>query len=445
MKLLFFILLCTSTLLGNEPFEGEKFKRAYIGICIVDIESGEELYSTNADNYFIPASLQKIPMSVAALAILGEDYCFKTELGFDGVVDEKGILQGNVWIRGGGDPTLSLSCFSKWEEELKKAGISKINGKIVVDSKCFESTLASPYWYFQDLGNYYGAGAAGLSINNNLYHVTFKPGKKEGDPAEVLKIDPPIPDLIVHNEVTTGPAGSGDQVNIYGVEYSNVQYYRGTVPIDQPTFTVKGAIPDPASFCASVLNSKIEALKGIQFQRVPLKKALCVIESRPLKEIFKEMNGISVNLFAEHLLKTIGGGSGQNGALILEQFLTKLGIPSQVRDGSGLARSNYLTARGFTSLLCTIRKSPAYQPVYTSFPEIGSKSTLEYFPDVAGCIIKAKTGSMSNIYNLGGYMTLPSGKELAFTIFCNNYLGPLKEIRTEMHRFLCLFSKQNRL
>ena len=208
--LLFLCFLFVVQELPAQFFQTDSFKRAQIGISIVDVETEKEMFSANGEQFFVPASLQKIPLSAAAVAFLGEEYCFSTMLEYEGKITSDGHLQGNIWIRGGGDPTLSLDIFAQWEEAIKREGISKIDGKIYVDASCFETGLASPYWQFGDLGNYYGAGASSLTINQNLYRVTFQPGKKEGDPATVLKIDPPIPYLQIHNEVSTGPAGSGD-------------------------------------------------------------------------------------------------------------------------------------------------------------------------------------------------------------------------------------------
>lgn len=114
----------------------------------------------------------------------------------------------------------------QWETDLK-SHITKINGTLFIDTSCFETGLASGYWNFEDLDNYYGAGASGVALNQNTYLITFQPGKRENDPASVIKIDPPIPNLTFYNEVTTGPAGSGDLVCVFGSEYSPVQFYRG--------------------------------------------------------------------------------------------------------------------------------------------------------------------------------------------------------------------------
>lgn len=442
MRIFIFLIFCASTVFGTEFFTGtENFRMAHIGIYIVDVETGEELYAHNSEQFFVLASLQKIITSAAALALLGEDYCFKTDLEYEGRIDRKGILHGNVLVRGGGDPTLSLDIFPRWEEALKKEGIHKIDGKVLVDTSCFENALASPYWLFQDLGNYFGAGASALTVHQNLYRITFQPGKKEGDPAKVVKIDPEIPNLVYHNEVTTGPARSGDQVYIYGMEYSPVQFYRGTVPLDKPAFTVKASIPDPARFCAEALCSRVPASEGIEVGRTEREyKLINRTESPPLKEMLQLMNKQSVNLYAEHLLKAMGNGTSADGAVKMGHFLKKRNIPSQVRDGSGLSRTNYITPKGFAILLREIRTSPLYQSLYASFPEI-AEGTLESFPEISKASLKAKTGSMSDVYNLGGYLTLDSGKEYAFCICCNHYLGPSSKIKAEMHRFLAYFAK----
>ena len=223
----------------DKLFKGsEVFERAHVGICILDVETEEMVYAFEEEKFFVPASLQKIPLSVAAVLSLGDEFCFQTTLAYEGVVKE-GVLHGNLWVKGGGDPTLSLEIFSEWKEALKERGIDAIDGKIIIDPTVFESAMASPFWYFEDLGNYFGAGASGLSINKNLYKITFKRGEKEGDPASVIQIDPEIPYLVFENEVTTGPAGSGDRVYVFGSEYFPKQFYKGTVPLDKDAISIR--------------------------------------------------------------------------------------------------------------------------------------------------------------------------------------------------------------
>ena len=422
----------------------EAFKRAHVGICILDIETEKEIYTSHAEQFFVPASLQKIPLSVTAFSILGDDFSFQTTLGLEGFVDQEGVLHGNLVVQGGGDPTLSLTIFSEWEECLKKQGIRSIDGKIIVDTSVFETAMASPFWYFEDLGNYFGAGACGLSINKNSYKITFKPGKNEGDPATVVQLDPPIPYLTFHNEVTTGSAGSGDQAYVFGSEYSPTQFYRGTVPLDHETFTIRAAIPDPALFCGMTLAEKIPVSQGVEVVKTkrPQAPQLHVLhqkKSPPMKKILEDLNHFSINLYAEHLLKTIGHGMAAQGMKKMETLLKESHVPAHVRDGAGIARTNLITPKGFTKLLCTIRKNPLYTPIYDSFPPIGKGSLVSFSP-VPGASVRAKTGSMNMTSNLGGFLKLDSGKEFAFCVCCNNYVGSLKDVIEETHRLLVLFS-----
>lgn len=441
--LIFLVNSLSAQELSNCFCQTKEFQRAHIGIYVLDLNTQEPIYQRNAEQFFIPASLMKIPISAAAIAFLGEDYRFTTRLEYEGVIDHEKTLQGNLWVRGGGDPTVSLDHLLLWETDLK-SHITKINGTLFIDTSCFETGLASGYWSFEDLGNYYGAGASGLTLNQNTYRITFQPGKKENDPASVIKIDPPIPNLTFYNEVTTGPAGSGDLVCVFGSEYSSVQFYRGTIPIDQTSFTIKAAIPDPALLCGSLLQKKLHPTKGIQLVReksIPQQTVITCYSSPPLKELLQKMNLFSVNLYAEHLLKAIGQGSSKQGTKHVEEFLKNLHIPSQIHDGAGLARTNLLTPKGVVTLLSHIKNCSRYHSIYASLPEYKKTGTLQSFPNIPHIRLQAKTGSMSNIYNLAGYLTLGPKKHYAFAIFCNYYKGNLSDIKKEIALFLEIFAE----
>jgi len=446
MLRIFFFLILIPFLLGFDFFKGESFKKAHIGIVVFDLKNGKEIYTYNAEKNFTPASLQKIITSVAAIHFLGENFRFTTDLFYYGDIDKTGLLHGDVWLCGGGDPTLSLDILSIWEKKLKQKGIKKISGKIFVDISCFESSLASPFWEFTDIGNYYGAGACGLTINKNSYTISFKGGKKENDRAKVIKMEPEIPGLIWHNEVITGPKDSGDQVNIFGMEYSPRQFYRGSVPLNANNFKVKAAIFDPAFFCGHYLNSKIPALSGVEVvkEKIQQQKGKLLFRhlSPPLKQILKEMNFYSINLYAEHLIKAIGNGKAKIGIQKTEEFLqNNFNISLHVKDGSGLARTNYISPKNLVKLLCRIRKDPKYAAVYDSFPHVGEGS-LKKFPKLSA-ELKGKTGCMEGVQNLAGYIIYPDRREYVFCIICNNYEGNTKGIKNEIFNFLKYLSLQN--
>lgn len=159
--------------------QGTKFSHAQVGICVAEMENGKIFYQRQAEKFFIPASVMKIPITAASLIFLGEEYRFTTLLEYEGEVKER-QLEGNLWVRGGGDPTLKLADLEGWKEKLSLAGIDTIQGKIFLDGSCFEKASASPYWNFEDLGNYYGAGATGLAIEQNQYTIFFPTGKRGG-------------------------------------------------------------------------------------------------------------------------------------------------------------------------------------------------------------------------------------------------------------------------
>lgn len=148
------------------------------------------------------------------------------------------------------------------------------------------------------------------------------------------------------------------------------------------------------------------------------------------------MNLHSINLYAEHLLKIVGNGSSAKGIKLVEEFLKERAIPACIHDGAGFARSNLITPSGMTRLLVLIRKSPDCKTVYTSFPKSGKSGTLKNFPPLPEATFCAKTGSMSQIYNLAGYLTVPSGKEYAFAIFVNNHECSVATLYKAFHCFL---------
>lgn len=382
-----------------------------VGIYAVDAESGRVLYDENSQKNMTPASSLKVVTTATALQILGPEFRFKTELEYDGSL-ESGTLKGNLYIHGGGDPCLGVDIakqIEEWTSAIQKLGIHVIEGEVVGDASRWESALAPPGWLWEDLGNYYGAGACALSFHENKYTLFFKPGRV-GEAAQILRLDPFIPGLQLVNEVKTGPEGSGDRACIYGSEYSLLQIVRGTIPAGLKEFAIKGAIPDPAQFCAITL---IDALKdkgiAIKRQRIPSGKrtAFHTTYSPPLKEIIFSTNHKSHNLYAEHLLKkmgeaTYGEGSTQGGIQAVKSFWQAQQIDLEgLADGSGVSRKNLVTARQMVAILLKMKDSMLFR---NSLPE-----------EKTG--IRAKSGSMTGVIAYAGY----AGR-VVFAIIVNHCL-----------------------
>ena|ERR1700722_4668180 len=255
-------------LISLQPAFGASLDHALLSVYAVRSDTGEVLLSENCDLSMMPASCMKIVTTAAALHILGPNRRLETYLEYDGVIDEEKVLQGNIYIRGGGDPCLGSDRIAGtaswkqqieiWADAIEKLGIRSIKGKVVADATEWEKARAVPSWAWEDLGNYYGAGASALSFHENQYSIFFRPAGQIGERVSVLRTDPPALSLDLQNEVTTGPEGSGDCACIYGSEFSSIQFIRGTIPCGVDEFPIKGMIPNPGTFCADLLDQELQ-------------------------------------------------------------------------------------------------------------------------------------------------------------------------------------------
>ncbi|HEY0030332.1 MAG TPA: D-alanyl-D-alanine carboxypeptidase/D-alanyl-D-alanine-endopeptidase, partial [Bacteroidia bacterium] len=237
-------------------------------VCVMNTKKDTAIAEYNSGISVIPASTLKIVTTGAALAILGSDFVFETQLLYDGSLDTvSGILKGNLYIKGGGDPTLgseyfidkkdSLTVIEKWAVILKAKGIKKIEGAIIGDASIFDDNMVPSQWIWSDMGNYFGAGASGLTYHDNKYTILYKSGAA-GTATSINKIVPQIPGMQLINTVTAG--GNDDNAFIYGSSYSNYRLASGTIPSNKNNYEVEGSIPDPALFCAQELE---RALKNV--------------------------------------------------------------------------------------------------------------------------------------------------------------------------------------
>ena len=457
-----------------DNFSSDNFMRsASWGFMVYDVTNGKELYSVNPELGLIPASTQKVVTTLTALATMGADYRFETLLQYDGKI-EKNVLNGNLYITGSGDPSLGatqlhdsldlLRVFDFWLQDLKKTGTTNITGDIIADGSLFDDHMIPPKWMWEDIGNYYGAGAHALTVYENMYTVFFQPGTREGDPAKVLRTEPVVPDMEFINDVTTGPRGSGDRVYIYGVPGQNTRWLTGTVPLGQNDFPVRGSLPDPGFFLAQSFKNFL-AENGITVQgqahthrSVKMKdhqSARVIVsrwESPELLYIAKRTNLASVNTYAENLLKKMGiriGGEGsfQKGASVVSDFWKEKGIETtglRIHDGSGLSPFNNITVRQLNEMLVyAAGDEMLYTHLIKGFPvagESGSLSRLFRGTSSQG-VLTAKSGFLSNVRAYSGYTRNKNGNLIAFTFIVNNYAGPNIQLRDNMVRVMDAISE----
>lgn len=425
------------------------------GVCVMDAASGKLLAEHQSQHNLITASTMKALTTATALSMLGPDHTFTTKLEYAGKLLSDGTLEGDLFIRGSGDPSLGSSRFSpeqgmervlfRWAEIIKASGIKRIHGRIIGDASAFDSQLTPGDWGWSDMGNYYGAGAAGLNMTENTYRIMFKPGAYVGARTTVVKTIPFIKDIIFSNEVTTGKVGSGDNAYIYGAPYTNLRYLRGTIPAGVSTFTIKGSVPDPALFAARMLKNALSeqqvfttgastTVRDLQIKRRPLpenRKLLYTHFSPKLREIVKETNVWSINMYAEALLKALPNskqkqGGTYNGISTLKAYWKSQGVDmsaSLIKDGSGLSSNNSVSPYLMTLMLTKVFNSPVKESFFESLPVAGRSGTLKRTGKgtYAEGRVHAKSGSIANVRAYTGYVKTVGGDTLAFTITFNQY------------------------
>lgn len=432
-------------------------KTASIGFCMIplDGEPGDAAgYRMNAG--LVPASTMKAITTATANEVLGPDFRYMTEIQLAGKLGEDGTLAGDVVVRGGGDPTLGDSGiandFAKWEAALREAGVKKVEGSVVGDASIFGTQIAPATWQQNDIGNYYGAGACGLTFHQNLFYCSFST-PKVGGIAPFNGTDPKLPDVEFINEMRVGSAGSGDQGYIYGVPYAKMYYLRGSVPAGSGSFTIKGSIPDPAFFCARAFTKYLDEngievtgepttdrLLGIAGKSLAARKVIFEQESDTLGSIMYLTNMKSNNLRAECMHRMIGvkeegKGTTEAASEAVTDYWENRGVDMAgyfMGDGCGLSRADTVTARQMAEILYHAAKGEHFETFYDSLPVAGQSGTLRSIGGGTSAEgrIHAKSGTMDRVKCYAGYANARSGKKYSFAIFVNNYDGSSSEVKS---------------
>ncbi len=451
MKSVILICLCSSWVslwsqsekLYHEILSDPCFAHATIGMLVVDLTSGKEVIEFNSDLALPPASLLKVFTTWAGLKVLGSQFQFETELGYQGnIVD--GVLSGDLIVRGYGDPTvgsryLSMAEFDKFltrvVESVRESNIRVIEGNILGDGHSLSRLAAGSSWPYKDLANYYGAGAFGLNAHDNLFYIRFKQARP-GMPTKIESIYPEVPGLTVENFVSAGPEGSGDEAYVFGSPFQESIMIYGTIPPGSRTFTIKGALPDPAKFMASQLKTRLissEIGVGGEAKSIYVKPAgafnvIATFKSPPLLEVSRITNQHSVNLYAEAIGKYLELRLAEERAHepVLQYFYRTEGIDisgCRFTDYSGLAPDNAVTSRGMVDLLRQIHADrESYRLIESTMSVAGVSGTMRNMlrGTKAAGNIKAKSGLIEGSRNYAGYINSEDGREYAFCVLTYN-------------------------
>lgn len=456
-----------------DPALGE----AVMSIC-ARTGDGRLLVDINADNMVMPASNMKLITTGAAMHHLGPDHRFSTSIGYDGEIID-GVLYGDLYIVGGGDPTIGSRdsiatditiTFSRWEAEVRKAGIRRIAGRIIGDGRYFDGMAEHPSWLWSDIGTYYGAGATGLMFYENVQSFEVSAGKAPGEPVNIKPSYPDVPWMEFRYACETGKAGTGDQLYMYASDLAPVAEIRGTFGVDRAAKRVDCSNKFPEYTCASYFTDFLRS-KGIPCSEGPADFRLCTgtapadsitiigkTLSPSLKRIIFETNHASNNLYAETLLRHLGRNMRNSACydschVALNNMFRSFGIDGKgasVADGSGLSRQNYVSSDFMCRFLEAMMSSPCFEEFAGSLPSPGSAGTLAYnmskSPKEIKERIKVKSGSMNGVRCYSGYIIPTEGCKddtIIFSIMINNCTSPSWKVRPLMDKIMAALAAAN--
>ncbi|HWF85236.1 MAG TPA: D-alanyl-D-alanine carboxypeptidase/D-alanyl-D-alanine-endopeptidase, partial [Vicinamibacterales bacterium] len=351
-------------------------------------------------------------------------------------------------VVGSGDPSLTdataAPVFSAWADALKAAGVRTITGRLVGDDRALGGEALGMGWSWDDLPDGYAAGVGALQFDENMARLTIVPGSAPGVPA-VVTIVPDATGLVVRNQVTTGAAGSVESIETHRKPGSAELELRGSVAVGSAARVHTVSVDRPAQFFVAALREALIAagidVRGpaVDISELGAGDALSpdglrlLIESRspPLSALATRMMKASQNQYAETLLRTLGAAAGtptaENGAATSASILQDWGVSDEgliQRDGSGLSRYDYVSPEALVTILTHIDGDAMLRtPFEASLPVAGRDGTLSnrMKGTAAEGNARAKSGSMSNVRTLSGYVTAASGERLVFSILANNF------------------------
>jgi serine-type D-Ala-D-Ala carboxypeptidase/endopeptidase (penicillin-binding protein 4) len=429
------------------------------GLLIADAATGDTLYALNPDKYFVPASNMKLFTTALALAKLGPDYRFRTTLETNGAISPDGVLSGDLFLVGRGDPNLSNRKFPyELKEEfdgppervltaladaLVAKGVKQITGDVVGDDSYFPREIYPDGWEIGDMVWEFGAAISAIVVDDNTVSLTLTPGDRAGDAVQA-ELLPPTPDFSVQNNVVTTAADVKSDLTLTREPGSKLVVVRGTLPAKSGPRKLVLALHEPAEH-ASALLARLLADRGVKITGTsralhaagtsadPPRAVLAEHVSIPLGDSIKLVNKISQNLHTEMLLRTAArqGGIWATPDDLMKfplDFYAAAGIaPGDVvqTDGSGLSRHDLVTPQAIVALLKYAQTQPWFDSYLASLPVAGVDGTLEdrMKNTIAAGRVHAKTGSVEHVRTRSGFADTTGGRRLIFSFLSNNQSG----------------------
>ncbi len=430
----------------------ENKKKASIGIKVTTLDTKRTLYQKNADTLFIPASNTKLFTAGAALHILGPSFRYETVLFTDRLYTAARI--SSLYVKGAGDPTLLSKDLEKAARTLREKGIKEIRGNIVIDISIFDAQPTALGWAPGDGPIFDKSQLGGFIVDHSCITVRVKPAHAPG--RKPLVSVEPFNDLItIENKAQTTTHAEKQAIHTF-LTPGNKLIVTGKIALKSTQKFYRIALHNPELFAAHTLRAHLKKqgiiLRGkIVAGRVPPKAQVLVRHySKPAETIIKTMMKKSDNLYADTLFKTIGArvygapGTWEKGRRAVENFLTRtMKLPVNryfLNDGSGLSRLNKVSPTALVEFLTAMYQTSTFKKQFIeSFPISGTDGSLRLrmqHKTTKGKIL-AKTGSLSGVSSLSGYLTLPGGKHLAFASMTNRSKGSAFSFKQTLEDKLC--------
>lgn len=429
------------------------FASGYWAVEVRSLKSGKILYARNAEKNMKPASTAKLVTTAAALDAFGPDDRLRTTVEAAGRLDGMGRVLGDVYLVGRGDPNLSgrftdgriTTAFEDLADALKAQGVRRIEGRLVGHEGLFKGDRRGDDWAWGDLVWWYGAEVSALGFNDNSADLKVTPGERVGDPVMVER-NPVSSYYRVVSTATTSPGAMASDLHVDRALGSSLIRIWGTYPLGLKPWENSVALEDPARYAttvfAEVLSAKGIAVAGaVETSSDPLPGGLRVLaahDGAPLSEVLKGVNKPSQNLHAEMLLRLLGArlkgdGTVESGQAVVEDFLLRSGVHPErwsLQDGSGLSRSDILSAHEAVSLLAAMDRHRYAAVFRDSLPIAGVDGTLKnrMRGTPAEGRVLAKTGTLRHVNAIGGYATPRAGDRVVFYIVANHHTVPFAEV-----------------
>lgn len=435
-----------NALINNEP----DLQGALAGISIREAESGELLYDHLGDTRLKPASNLKILTASAALSVLGENYTFATEVYKEGIVKD-GKLQGNLFLKGRGDPTLLRSDFETFARDLRKKGISTINGDIVGDDTWYDAIRLSKDLVWSDEHYHYGAQVSALTASPDTDYdagtvvVEVTPGAKEGEKPD-FSVSPHTDYIQIVNKAETTAKDEVEEEKELTLERDhggNTITIEGEIPVSSEPVKEWVAVWEPTRYALELFQQALAA-NGISWTgkvktgtTPQTAELLLEYQSITLADLLVPFMKLSNNGHGETLVKEMGKvigreGSWDKGLEVMEAELQKLDVQTDkfiLRDGSGISHVNHVTANEISGLLYRLQEKEWFPVFLRALPVAGEQKrmvggTLQ--DRLSNVAVYAKTGTIDSVSTLSGYIETKHGKKVTFSILLNNMLDEEK-------------------